>query len=175
MKSKTILLVILMLISIFIIGGCSSSKDKVPPSIMEQSAIEQEAQMGSEGIDAGYSDSYYEDSGNLDPVDYGETRPGTIDPAPTPPVTDNYQPVGQKMLGYRVQIMAMSSKEGALAEAQKAADLLNVPGYVEQIGGLWKVRIGNAKTRAEAETLRDYARNNGYMDAWIVETEIVIK
>ncbi len=171
MKKLFYVVVVLALFTVTF-GGCASSKSKTPSSIdQENYNAEQEAQRGSEG---GYTsgDSYYQESGSL-----GETHPDPVstdtgstgfDPYPD----SNNQPAGQTMLGYRVQIVAMSTKEGALAEAQKAADLLNVAGYVEQIGGLWKVRIGNAKTRDDAETLRDYARNNGDVDAWIVETEI---
>ena len=58
------------------------------------------------------------------------------------------------------------------SKAQEAADKLNVKGYVELTGGLWKVRMGNANSRVEAETLRDFAKSRGFNDAWIVETTI---
>ncbi|RLC42166.1 MAG: hypothetical protein DRH51_01450 [Candidatus Coatesbacteria bacterium] len=70
---------------------------------------------------------------------------------------------------YRVQVIASSTKTGADKVAEEVR--MKLPGkmvYVEHIGQYWKVRVGDCRTRKEAETLRDELRNLGYSDAWIV-------
>ncbi len=158
---------ILLLILIFSVMSCSSSKNKEPVTSDPYGnySDEQQTQMQSEGT------STWEDSGNLSPSE-------TTDPQPDPGTQTDWGSTptpGSSMMGFRVQIAAMSTQEAALAEAQKAAGKLNVAGYVDYQGGLWKVHMGNARTREEAEVLRDYARNKGYTDAWIVNTEIKVE
>ena len=179
MMKKAMWILVILLIGT-IITGCWSSKGKEqqPPPIYQPSSDEQTTQRAAEGGYGTTDDSY--ETGNLPGSPAGERTPDTYkQPTYEPPTTSGSgsttAPAGNKMLGYRVQISALSTKEAALEEATKAANMLNVPGYIEHVGGLWKVRMGNSKTRQEAETLRDYARNKGYSDAWIVETEIIVK
>jgi hypothetical protein len=75
--------------------------------------------------------------------------------------------------GYRVQLFAGASEENARKLAREAESLLGVPAYVNYIDGYWKVRVGDCRTRAEAETLRNRARNAGYADCWIAADTVV--
>jgi hypothetical protein len=75
--------------------------------------------------------------------------------------------------GYRVQVIASSYQDNAdnVADQVRAA----YPGtgvYVEQIQGLYKVRVGDYGDRAAAEAMRDRLRNAGYPDAWIVKEQV---
>jgi cell division septation protein DedD len=75
--------------------------------------------------------------------------------------------------GYRVQVVASSYQDNAngVADQVRAA----YPGtdvYVEQIQGLYKVRVGDYTDRAAAEAMRDRLRNAGYPDAWIVKEPV---
>ncbi|HDR06259.1 MAG TPA: SPOR domain-containing protein [Candidatus Coatesbacteria bacterium] len=75
--------------------------------------------------------------------------------------------------GFRVQLFAGSNEANARQLAREAESLLGVPVYVSFIDGYWKVRAGDCRTRAEAETLRNRARNAGYSDAWIAADKVV--
>jgi len=49
---------------------------------------------------------------------------------------------------------------------------------MEYLAGLddtpYKIRVGNFLTRQEAEKYRDFLRENGYIDAFIVETQVEV-
>ncbi len=78
--------------------------------------------------------------------------------------------------GYRVQIFASWSNENAERIASEAR--FKFPDqrvYVEYIPPLYRVRVGDCRTREEAERLRDKARSLGYEDAFLVPTNINVK
>ena len=104
---------------------------------------------------------------DADTVDEGElvtfTVPESTDTAAETATAD----------GYRVQIFAGSSEDNARELALEAESALGVPVYVNHVDGYWKVRVGDCRTRAEAETLRNRARNAGYADCWIAADTIV--
>ena len=82
----------------------------------------------------------------------------------------------QTAYGYRVQIFASWSNENAERIANEARmKFPNEKIYVEYIPPLYRVRVGDCKTRAEAESLRDVARSSGYSDAFIVQTNINVQ
>ncbi len=103
---------------------------------------------------------------DADTVDEGElvtfTVPESTDAAADTATAD----------GYRVQIFAGASEENAQRLALEAESVLSIPAYVLYTDGFWKVRVGNCGTRAEAETLRNRARNAGYADCWIAADTI---
>jgi cell division septation protein DedD len=80
--------------------------------------------------------------------------------------------------GWRVQIFAFSDKSRADLAYQDAKLRLNVPVYIEYLPGLdttpYKIRVGNFLTRVEAEKYRDFLRENGYPDAFLVETQVEV-
>jgi len=88
------------------------------------------------------------------------------------------QPVGSGgpsmgRLGFRVQLIASSSKE----EAERAADVirekLSERVHIEYFEPYYKVRVGDFLTREGAEDVRVQVVGMGFRDAWIVETPIV--
>jgi len=82
----------------------------------------------------------------------------------------------KKGYGYRVQIFAFSERSRAELAYQDAKLRLSVPVYLVEEQGAdntpYKVRVGNFLTREEAEKYRDFLRQNGYPDAFIVPSEI---
>jgi hypothetical protein len=69
---------------------------------------------------------------------------------------------------FRVQVFATAS-EAAAKEAQRSAEArVGLVVHVVQETGLFKVRVGDATTRVEAEKIRRRCQNAGYTDAWIV-------
>ncbi len=76
--------------------------------------------------------------------------------------------------GYRVQIFATLYPEKAEALAEGIRTEWGVPVYVihDPADGLYKVRVGDFRTRAEAEALRDRFRSRGFTDAFLVQDQV---
>ncbi|MCK4920604.1 MAG: SPOR domain-containing protein [Bacteroidales bacterium] len=77
--------------------------------------------------------------------------------------------------GYRVQIFANKSKVEAIKvksdyEAKYGSEKVKL--YIEFIDGWYKVRLGDFKTKEEAQYLCQKVKQLGYTDAWIVFTVI---
>ncbi len=94
-------------------------------------------------------------------------------PVVTPPESEQAQEP-EKVFGYRVQIFATLKKENAQRVADEARKVLSKPVYIEYIPPFYKVRVGNFKSRDDAEEYKEYLRANGYPDAFVVETEIKV-
>jgi hypothetical protein len=75
--------------------------------------------------------------------------------------------------GYRVQIFASGSRTSAEAVRQAVREALNTPAYLDEIDGVFKVRVGDCISRADAEDLLQRCRRSGYADAWIVASEVL--
>jgi hypothetical protein len=109
----------------------------------------------------------------------------TPDQKPTPEAEDEKpQPAIQKPIqekstpeivqGFRVQLLA-TGDESQAREAQKSAIFRFEEGvYLAFEPPLYKLRIGDCRTRKEAEELRQKAIRNGFDDAWIVPSKIQI-
>lgn len=79
--------------------------------------------------------------------------------------------------GFRVQIMATKSIETATLAEQEAKELfegMNQKTYLIFDAPLYKLRVGDATTRDEAEDIRDVAKDYGYREAFIVPTKVNI-
>lgn len=77
--------------------------------------------------------------------------------------------------GFRVQIMATKSIETATLAEQEAKELfesMNQKTYLIFDAPLYKLRVGDATTRDEAEDIRDVAKDYGYREAFIVPTKV---
>lgn len=80
--------------------------------------------------------------------------------------------------GWRVQIFAFSERSRAEIAYQDAKLRLSLPVYLEYVPSdptPHKIRVGNFLTREEAERYRDFLRQNGYPDAFLVESQIELK
>jgi hypothetical protein len=79
--------------------------------------------------------------------------------------------------GFRVQIAATSSLEKATLVQQEVAARFadkNLKAYLIFETPLYKVRVGNAVDRDEANSIRDFMRENGYKDSFVVPSKIII-
>jgi len=100
-------------------------------------------------------------------VDVEEVKPevdSTFIQKKTPPVK------AARMEGFRVQVFASISALSAEEARNSIAGELSVPAYVEFVDGMYKVRLGDFKTRDRAEELLGRCKKAGYNDAWIVST-----
>jgi cell division septation protein DedD len=78
-------------------------------------------------------------------------------------------PVPPEGVRYRVQVFASSSSYPAYSMRDEVAGIVEEPVYVEQEEEIWKVRLGDLKSREDADALRRRMRGLGYEDAFIVE------
>ena len=74
--------------------------------------------------------------------------------------------------GFRVQVFASGDPDAAKGLEGEVEARLGVAAYVEHLDGMYKVRVGDCRTRAEAEALRRRCWLAGYGDAWIVASRI---
>jgi len=72
--------------------------------------------------------------------------------------------------GFRVQLLSVSDMDRAQEEKKKALFKFNARVYLEFESPLWKLRVGDFKTRKEADALRKEAVGLGYPDTWVVQT-----
>jgi hypothetical protein len=89
--------------------------------------------------------------------------------------TTSITPTGNMVAGYRVQLFASNTNDGANQVASEARFKFTEQVYVEYDAPYYKVRVGDFVNRSDAELLREKAKNSGYPDAWIVQTEVVAK
>lgn len=161
--------ILLLFIIIALIAGCASSKKEVKPG------------------DMGISESPYDES--FDPLTLNDddikivSNEQSADGSESSATDDTTQqntntPVEmQKRSGFRVQVAATSSLEKAtLVQQEITANFTenNLKAYLIFETPLYKVRVGDALDRDEANTIRDFMRENGYKDAFVVPSEIVI-
>jgi cell division septation protein DedD len=74
--------------------------------------------------------------------------------------------------GFRVQVFATGDRHRAEQFVREAEARLNTPAYIEHVDDIYKVRVGDCRSREEAERLRLKCQAMGYRDAWIVTTEV---
>ncbi|MGD9898570.1 MAG: SPOR domain-containing protein [Calditrichaceae bacterium] len=79
--------------------------------------------------------------------------------------------------GFRVQILATKNIETATLVQQEATDqfgVLKFQTYLTFEAPLYKVRVGNAIDRIDAERIRDIAKDYGYKEAFIVRSKVLV-
>ena len=77
-----------------------------------------------------------------------------------------------KGAGFRVQIFATGDRHRAEQFKTEAAARLNVGAYIQHVDDIYKVHVGDCRSREEAERLRLKCQAMGYKDAWIVTSEV---
>jgi len=115
-----------------------------------------------------------------------------------PPISEDAEnvPAGTVILkresGYRVQLITVTQKENAEEFGKTFKEKWNeaaldkenddayhyreeIPVYIEFYDPYWKLRVGNFKTRSEAQYALKYIKLLGYDDAWIVPTTILVE
>jgi hypothetical protein len=82
---------------------------------------------------------------------------------------------GEKLYGFRVQLFATGNPELAQARAEEYRALFEEKVYVELEGLLYKIEVGDCRTREEAEALRRRALGAGCEGAFVVDALILGK
>jgi hypothetical protein len=75
-------------------------------------------------------------------------------------------------IGYRIQVVATRFLEEAERDAELVKGLYTVAVYIEYYEPFYKVRVGDFKTRQEAEKMKEKLVEIGFDSAWILETII---
>ncbi|HOO59743.1 MAG TPA: SPOR domain-containing protein [Candidatus Mcinerneyibacteriales bacterium] len=115
-----------------------------------------------------------------------------------PPIVEDAEnvPAGTVILkrdsGYRIQLITVTQKENAESFGKEFKEKWNeaaldkenddayhyreeIPIYIEFYDPYWKLRVGNFKSRNDAQYALKYIKLLGYKDAWIVPTTILVK
>ena len=97
--------------------------------------------------------------------------PATTTAAATTKINSSNQLVD----GFRVQLFASKDIEKATLEQKEAEYMFlddSVAVYVKFESPMYKVRVGDCRSRDDAEKLQGIARRKGYPSAWIVPTKV---
>lgn len=106
-----------------------------------------------------------------------ESEPESAPPAAPVPVPER-EPEPAEVLapaeisGYRVQVLATSSKTMAQKHAARLRPRFDDKVYVDYEGLLYKVRIGDCATQQEAEELRRRALDLGQEGAFVINAKV---
>lgn len=148
--------------------GCSSSSKVTAPERETESNVPQY----DESFDPlMLQDEDIEFPKNSAEVANVETLPLPETPAAPPPEAQ----ANREVDGFRVQLFASKDIERTTLEKSEAEFVFAREGvavYIEFDSPMYKVRIGDCRSREEAEQLREIARRNGYPSAWIVKTKV---
>ncbi len=175
-----ILLFLLPLMMISEINCARSRTVSRPPRITEQEKNEQVFRTNEEAVKAGIYEEFV-DSMLLKGLPGGAELPRrtpqaetpALKPADAPAPGDPEAVAPDVVMGFRVQLGAFNEQEGAEIFAGRARQRLSsYPVYVRYYHPLWKVQVGDCRTREEAQRLMGILRGRGYPDAWVVESGI---
>jgi hypothetical protein len=81
----------------------------------------------------------------------------------------------QVAFGFRVQLYSTTDYYEAMAVRDEAGTKLGDDIYVDYEQPYYKVRAGNFTDRQKAEEARGLAKSFGYADAWIIQTNVLLK
>jgi SpoIID/LytB domain protein len=81
----------------------------------------------------------------------------------------------KKVPGYRVQIAASASKDGAEGLAKSVEDLIpGVRPHVVEDGGMYKVRMGDFTDKQEAVKVQQQLQKAGFADCWVTADTVEV-
>jgi hypothetical protein len=77
--------------------------------------------------------------------------------------------------GFRVQVFASVSRDTAENARKAAEERLGMRAYVDFVDAMYKVRVGDCRTREAAETVLRRCQESVYKDAWIVACPVLLE
>lgn len=163
---------IAVLVAVIVLAGCSQATQKTSVTTAPDDKpyqFESEGQAppptaGETRREVDHIDVFEETPVTKEPIEVE-----TVAPVALPPEIADSMMVGP---GYRVQVFATGTQATADIHLHEAETRLGVPAYVELVDGMYKVRVGDCRSREEAEQLLGHCRGAGYTDAWIVSTDV---
>lgn len=167
MKMKWVIFTGVVLL--FFLSGCGSSRKTVTPPKEEIAAAQDES-----------FDPFTlpDDADIVIPRTRVEekVKPMIEEKKPEAGVVDTLALLKKTISGYRVQIFATNDRNQAYLLKDEATmifkkDSINV--YLEFSDPYYKIRIGDCKTREDAERVRQLAKMRGYSNAFIVKSPVL--
>jgi len=160
---KTIALIISVLILIWILSACKSTR----ALRQEESEVSVDSSLYFQPV--AVSDPFLDSLKQM--PDEQVTLKKEVYPPPQP------QPVGpffKEVEGYRVQIFAGIDSINSLSALYQAKDLGADSVYLFREKGLYKVQVGDYQFRPQADKSKTHFRQNGFPGAWVVQRSILI-
>lgn len=77
-------------------------------------------------------------------------------------------PISLSQDGFRIQLAAMNSPFNASTYAKLVESDMNIPIHVVKENDIWKVRVGDFISKAEAEDFKTRLNEMGYSEVWVV-------
>ncbi len=148
------------LILLLALLGCSSSKE-ASSSSAKKSSREYETEFDPRKYDTKDQPSGKSGAAGESPAS------GTAQP---PPVTAERM---ERTSGYRVQIYSTYDLDEALRSkgtSQALLDTLKV--YMVYDAPIYKIRVGDYLTKADADSAKELLRGKGFTDAWVVPDQV---
>lgn len=81
----------------------------------------------------------------------------------------------QIVFGFRVQLYSTTDYYMALTVRDEAGSKIGDDIYVDYEQPYYKIRAGNFTERDKAEAAKNLAKSLGYADAWVVQTNVLLK
>jgi cell division protein FtsN len=99
----------------------------------------------------------------------------TVAPVNLLPEQKTTTPTNELVDGFRIQLISTKDLESATKAkliAEEQFSDLQINFYLEFDSPYYKVRVGDFKSRDDAESIREVIRSRGYPKAWIVTTKV---
>lgn len=165
-KLKNRLALIVFIFTLLYMAGCATSP---PPSV-------DEGAMGDPEVRVPQNESF--DPLSLDDEDYIKLPESKLKSLSPDGIQEGSvkEAVGgagmEEVLGYRVQIFVSDLEFDARSMEEKALIEFDEPVYLIFDSPNYKVRVGDCRSRAEANALRQEAVKMGYTGAWVVQSKV---
>ena len=165
-RSNSLLLPVILLVVIILLAGCAPS----PPPLPEEPPEPTRKVPQDESFDPL---SVEEEEVIVLPESKLKSPPeGTI----TAGAEKEGEPVAgaaEEVLGFRVQVFATDLEFEARTVEEKALIDFEESVYLVFDSPNYKIRVGDCRSRAEANKLRQRAVELGYRDAWVVQCKVM--
>lgn len=165
--------IIILIVSFFLMvlgPGCAGGKKVVKPETESRTNVQLDESFDPLSLPDDSHIKFPERKEDKDSdylIEVKKTKPGIV---------DTLELLKKTVLGYRVQIYATKDREQAYLLKDEATKIFNkdsINVYLVFNEPYYKIRIGDCKSREEANQLKNLARQRGYTNAWIVKSQVL--
>ena len=165
-------------------NGCARHRvvSSRPPRVSESEMNERVFKTNEEAVKAGLYEEFVDSmllKGQTPSTakDNSAAPPAVSPPAEIPEQSEKSttgEPAADVLMGFRVQLGAFNDQPSAEALAARARERIGAKYavYVRYYAPMWKVQVGDCRSRDQAQSVRALLQGLGYQDAWIVSSGI---
>ena len=165
-------------------NGCARHRvvSNRPPRVSESEKNERVFKTNEDAVKAGLYEEFIDSMllkgrSPSSPIDNSVMPPAISPAAEAPAMPEKAQagePAADALMGFRVQLGAFNDQPSAEALAARARERIGTqyPVYVRFYTPMWKVQVGDCRSRDQAQTVRALLQSLGYPDAWVVSSGI---